>query len=350
MSSLSKDFSPKISVVLPVYNGEMYIEKAIESILNQSFTDFELIVLNDGSSDKTRGIIDKYSVDARVQIIHQENIGLIKTLNKGLSIAKGIFIARMDADDICHTNRFEVQFSRLITDDSLSVLGSSIRLIDEDGQFLRQIDYPKIEDIASFIKKGSPVAHPAIMMRLDHVMEVGGYREAFDCAEDYDLWYRLHDAGFKIDNCSEVLLDYRQTLSGISFSKNDKQTVVTRLVQLAHDMRMRKGKDQFDGSKAGDIDDLRRNVREYIETEELAKYELIWFGCYHLKYDALSQFDERFLNCSSELQKQTRSLYFLRRAYVNRINGSSISFFSDVVKSFVLSPNLVFNIFKSRLK
>jgi len=341
---------PRVSVILPVYNGEKHLAKAIESVLLQSFTDFELLILNDGSTDMTQDIIDSYSYDSRVRPIQHSNMGLIKTLNKGLGLANGQFVARMDADDICHAERLKVQYSKFLGDPNLSVLGSAISLIDEHDEFLRNIDYPKSSNIDSFIRKGSPVAHPAVMMKLKDIRDIGGYRDAFDSAEDYDLWYRLHDAGYKIDNCSEVLLNYRQTMSGISFSQSNKQAVITRIVQMAHDMRVLAGQDSFNHSKSASIVDLKAGLDRYIDTEEFAKYELIWFGVYHLNNENLTEVDTRFRQLTYELSLKAQALYFLKRAYVNRINKNYTRFLIDLTKSSVMSPRLILNIIRSRLK
>lgn len=324
--------------------------KAIESVLNQSFKDFELIILNDGSSDTTQNIIDSYSYDSRIRSIYHANMGLIKTLNKGLALSRASLVARMDADDICHPDRLNVQYSTFLGDESLSVLGSAIRLIDEEDEFIKNVNYPQSFEIKSFIGIGSPVAHPAVMMKIEDVRNVGGYRDAFESAEDYDLWYRLHDAGYKIDNCSELLLDYRQTKSGISFSQSGKQAVVTRIIQMAHEMRTSTGLDSFHGGEPVGIYDLKVALGRYIEAEELAKYELIWFGCYNLNIEHLKEFDTRLAQLSVEVSLKAQALYFLRRAYVNRTNQNYARFLFDLAKSSVLSPRLVFNIFRSRLK
>ncbi|MGF1750751.1 glycosyltransferase [Vibrio cionasavignyae] len=340
---------PKISVILPVYNGEKYLSQAIESVLSQSFCDFELIVLNDGSTDKTQDIIDSYCGDSRLKPVAHDNIGLVKTLNKGLELAKGKLVARMDADDICHAERFEVQYMKFSSDYSLSVLGSAIQLIDEDDERIRCVDYPRTEGIDSFIRKGSPVAHPAVMMKLEDIRSIGGYREAFDCAEDYDLWFRLHDAGYKIDNCPQVLMDYRQTQSGISFSQSSKQAVVTRLVKMAHDMRITEGKDSFDSTTTTSIDSLKIGLGKYIGIVEFARYELIWFKTYNISFEHMEDVNSRFNRCCKSLRPESKSLFLLKRSTVYFNSGYYTKFFLDFIRSFCFSPKMFFLQLKNRL-
>lgn len=230
--------SPEISVLMSVYNGERFLREAIDSVLNQSFRNFEFIIINDGSNDNSQNIINEYAkMDDRIRVHNQENEGLIASLNKGLEIAKSNLIARMDADDVCALDRFEKQFSYMSLHKNVGVLGGAITLIDDHGHIIRKSSYPFMgKDMDDFILRGSPVAHPAVMMRKDLVLGLGGYRKAYKSAEDYDLWLRLKEKT-NIDNLSDVLLFYRQHDDKISFKFAHQQALASVIARLAFRQR-----------------------------------------------------------------------------------------------------------------
>lgn len=222
---------PAASVLLPVYNAGNYLGKAIESVLTQSFTDFELLLLNDGSSDGSLEILERYSAkDTRCRVHSWPNRGLIATLNEGIRLAKAEIIFRMDADDICHPARFEKQMAYLDQHPECVALGSRVMLIDPDGQpimtFVDATTHDTI-DQAHFTGRGGAIPHPSAAMRKSVLTKLGGYREAFPHAEDIDLFLRLAEVG-QLANLPEVLLDYRQHLSSIGYKHRDVQMTSTR--------------------------------------------------------------------------------------------------------------------------
>lgn len=199
--------SPTISVLLPVYNAEKYIEEAINSILGQTYQNFELIILNDGSTDSSLTIINQYRDNTKVKIITQENRGLIYTLNKGIDLAQGQYIARMDADDIAHPERFKKQLSLFETNKRLGVCSASTENIGaETGITLRSADNDILKATLLF---WPPFAHPATMIKRSVLSENNiYYREEFKHCEDFDLWSQL--APFcEFSNVTEVMLKYR---------------------------------------------------------------------------------------------------------------------------------------------
>lgn len=208
-----------ISVILPVYNGEKYIADAVKSVLNQTFTDFELIVLNDGSTDTSLSIIEEFK-DKRIVVVNQENQGLARTLNNGLRIAKGKYIARMDADDICLPNRFEEQIKHLEENPEVKLLGSAVMLIDADGNDICvDVPYTGGEFLRVFmLKVGNPFKHPTIIASADVLRACGGFNELIGkYFEDYFLWSRIAD-NYKVDILPKVLLKYRITPGSIMSS------------------------------------------------------------------------------------------------------------------------------------
>lgn len=199
-----------ISVVLPAYNAELYLKEAIDSVLAQTFTDFELIIINDGSKDSTEKIILSYNDERIVYVKNEQNLGLIGTLNKGISLAKGKYIARMDADDLCFPERFEKQIKFLEGNPDYVICGTSAyrfeNTIDEGRAFNVPLDNESIRIRLFF---NSCFIHPSVMFRTkvvkdNHLI----FNEDFKYAEDYYFWIDLLKFG-KGFNFKEKLLYYR---------------------------------------------------------------------------------------------------------------------------------------------
>jgi GT2 family glycosyltransferase/predicted O-methyltransferase YrrM len=250
---------PRVSVILPVYDGEPFLTDAMESMLAQTFRDFELIAIDDGSRDASGDILDRFARrDSRVTALHQANAGMIAALNRGLALARGEFIARMDQDDVAHAERFARQVSFLDAQPDIAVVGSAVTLIDEAGKRIREIDYPATpEAVAKFLEIGAPLAHPAVMMRGDAVRAVGGYREAFRYAEDYDLWLRMAQR-YRLTNIPDRLLLYRQHQSKQSATYALEQRFATRMALAAARCRRAGKPDPSDGLSALTLQDIDR--------------------------------------------------------------------------------------------
>jgi len=217
---------PMISVLMPVFNGEKYLREAIESILNQTYGDFEFIILNDGSTDKTEEIIVSYDDPRIVYVKNEENLGIVGTLNKGISLAKGKYIARMDADDISLPNRFEKQIAFLEQHLECSVVFSTVLSVNSKGELLLMQWQDDRECIAEGeIKKALPkknvLAHPAAMARSE-VFKAYHYDGRSKHAEDYNLWLRLVSEGYRLCKVVEPLLKYRVSSDSITQISNQK--------------------------------------------------------------------------------------------------------------------------------
>ncbi|MBA7555263.1 Undecaprenyl-phosphate 4-deoxy-4-formamido-L-arabinose transferase [subsurface metagenome] len=157
--------NPYISVIMPCYNGAQYLREAIESILNQTFHDFEFVIINDGSTDASQEIIDSFN-DDRMLVIQQKNMGITKSLNKGLEMARGEYIARQDADDISFPDRFEKQVAYLDAHPEVAVLGGAIIRIDEKGNPLNKFVFPQShEKITKKLYKDNQIVHS--LLRID---------------------------------------------------------------------------------------------------------------------------------------------------------------------------------------
>ena len=202
--------APRVTVLMAVFNGERYVREAIESILGQTFGDFELLIVNDGSTDGTPAILDSYQ-DPRVRVIHNEhNLGLSRSLNKGFAHARGRYIARMDADDISERDRLEQQVAFLMRHPEVVVVGSWYRIVDHDGRQVGQRWVPCTDvEIRWTLEFCSPFAHSAVMIPR-HVLagEVGPYDESLVYAMDYDLWTRLAVRG-RLANLDRFLVRWR---------------------------------------------------------------------------------------------------------------------------------------------
>lgn len=203
---------PAISVIMSVYNGEAHLAEAVESVLSQTFRDFELVILDDGSTDRSLEIVRGYAAkDSRVRLITRENRGLIASLNQLIDEARAPLLARMDADDRCHPERLAKQQDFLAAHPACGVVGSWAHRMDGDGKVWPGYIYKfpiTSAEVRAAIGYESILAHPAVMYRRDVVRQAGGYRRAFKHVEDFDLWLRMADIT-EISNIPELLLTYR---------------------------------------------------------------------------------------------------------------------------------------------
>lgn len=234
---------------MSVYNGEAFLAAAVESILAQTFEDFEFLIVNDGSKDRSAAIIDGLaSRDSRIRPIHQENRGLIASLNRMISEARAPIIARMDGDDIALPERFSKQIAFLEAHAEVGVLGTNVYDMDEAGNNIPTVSaYPVSHaSIQAAFGSGPTLAHPSVMIRTDTVRAVGGYRPAYRHCEDYDLWLRLSTVT-QLANLPEKLLRYRRSSGQISVRYSVLQGVNAAIAWLAHQERQAGRPDPTDG-------------------------------------------------------------------------------------------------------
>lgn len=200
---------PLVSVLMPVYNGELYLQEAMESILDQTFREFEFIIINDGSTDYTGEIVQSYA-DPRIRCFENEqNMGVARSRNRALSLAQSPYIAVMDADDVSLPERLAKQVDFLDAHPEVGVLGSLVQVIDGDGNKSHTLRPPAEHGVLRWsLCFGGPIAHPTVMMRREVVERVGGYNSDLVTAEDYDLWRRLSGVT-RLFNLQDVLLYLR---------------------------------------------------------------------------------------------------------------------------------------------
>jgi GT2 family glycosyltransferase/radical SAM superfamily enzyme YgiQ (UPF0313 family)/SAM-dependent methyltransferase len=215
--------APQISVVMSVYNGAPYLEDAVNSILQQTYANFELIIVNDASTDATPEILQKFD-DCRIRVItNPRNLGLTKSLNKGIAAARGHYIARMDADDLSLPHRLERQRQFLEEHPDYALVGSSYYQIDENGQIRSLIRVLTADsDLRAGLRQQNWFGHGSVMMRREAFTQLDGYDEQFTYAQDYDLWLRLSEQ-FQVANLEEPLYCWRASSSCISQSKTQEQ-------------------------------------------------------------------------------------------------------------------------------
>ncbi|HMD83436.1 MAG TPA: glycosyltransferase [Terriglobia bacterium] len=224
--------TPTVSVVMSVFNGERFVAEAIESILKQTFRDFEFIIIDDGSTDGTADILVRFAkADPRLVVHHHSNQGQVPSLNIGCGLARGRYIARIDADDIALPERFERQVDYLEQNPQVALVGSSITNIDEMGSHLSTWPLPTgNEEIQKrlFELRDIPFCHVTLMFRTEVFRAVKGYRTAFAPAEDYDLWLRMAER-WQLANLPEPLVKVRRRSQSLSFT-SARQQVISRLV------------------------------------------------------------------------------------------------------------------------
>ena len=254
--------TPRISVAMSVYNNAPYLAHAIESILAQTLTDFEFLIVDDGSSDDSGAIIDRFAAsDARIRPIHQDNAGLIVSLNRIIAEARAPLIARMDGDDIALPERFARQIAYLDAHPDIGVLGTGCTCIDEDGKpsTYKFDNVITPDEVLEDLKNGPPLCHPSVIMRADAVRAVGGYHRAYKHCEDYDLWLRLSEH-VKMANLPDRLLLYRQSESQVSNRHAYVQKIGAAIAWEAHVERMAGRPDPTEGLDAlppmADLDTL----------------------------------------------------------------------------------------------
>ena len=238
MSRQGSQAGPLVSVVMGVYNSSESLKPTIQSILDQCYDEFELIIVDDGSTDSTADQLDEYAkLDNRLIILRQENKGLTSALILGCEAAQGEFIARIDAGDLAMAERLKRQVEFLEEHSGVVAVGTGVRRIGPLGEHLGDT----VEEISSsaftkrFLDEGIGLCHPSSMFRTSAYRAVGGYREHFRFAQDTDLWYRLVRQG-ELALINEALLQLRIEVGGISPLNSDRQHRLANLARQSYDL------------------------------------------------------------------------------------------------------------------
>lgn len=232
---------PRVSVHMPVYNAGRFLEPAVESIRAQTFTDFEFIIIDDGSTDSSGALLERIAADdRRIRLLRRENWGITRTRNQALALAVGEFFAVMDADDVALPERFARQVAYFDRHPECVALGTRVLLIDAEGAPIREMSEATTHeeiDAQHLAGLGGAITHPASMMRREALVAVGGYREQFQTAEDLDVFLRLAEVG-RVANLPDVLLHYRQHAASTCHSRQQRVRADNRTV-IAEALRRR---------------------------------------------------------------------------------------------------------------
>ena len=219
--------NPLISVIIPVYNAESYLGNSIDSIINQTYKKFELIIINDGSTDNSFEIVQSYKDKRIISLQNEKNIGNYSSRNKGIKLAKGKYIAIMDGDDIAYPNRLENQLKYLETNNEVIALGTNFITIPDHTESDLFINSEEIK--LSLLKGFYSLLHPSLMIRANYLIKMGGYDESYKYASDYDLICRLVLEG-KIENLSDRLMTYRN--HSLQISNNNRRDQLLNAFQI----------------------------------------------------------------------------------------------------------------------
>ena len=311
--------NPLVTVLMPVYNGEKYLKEAIESILNQTFRNFEFLIIDDGSTDNSVKIIQSFN-DLRIRLIRNEsNIGLIKTLNKGLKLSNGKYIARMDCDDVSLPKRLSAQVNFMEKHPEIGVCGSWVKIIGLEKKFINK--YPqKHEEARAYLLFNTPFAHPAVIIRKEILEKYKlEYDENYKHADDYEFWSRIINHT-KISNIPKVLLHYRIHHESVSKKYSSIQT------ENSNKIRLRLIKQLNIAPTNEELDIHRRFIRpDYLNPKDFISQLELWF------YKILSA------NETAMIYKQNSLAKIISNRWLNACaSNTSLGFW--IIKKFWQSP------------
>lgn len=266
---------PKLSVILPVYNGGRYLSATINSVLEQSLSDFELIIVNDASTDDSKNIIFSFN-DERIRYFeNSKNIGQIASVNKGINYSKSDMIARIDQDDIFLKEKLKVQYNFLKNNSDICIVGTWATIINSNDRIIKRMSSPTCNNkMVNTLLNSSPLFHPSIVIRKDALTKMGSYCEKYEFAEDYHLWCKLILSGYKIANIPDHLLMYRVHCAQSS-SKNSS-------IQFNNAITIR---NNFFSGINKDLFSSNRKILNDFNIKELSEIAYTCSDIYAQKYD-----------------------------------------------------------------
>jgi glycosyltransferase involved in cell wall biosynthesis len=305
---------PKISVIMAAHNEGNFLENSIESILNQSFSDFEIIIVDDCSTDSTPNILNKFQNDKRIIILkNTSNLGASISRNKALQKAKGKYIAIMDADDVSLPERLQKQYDFLEANPDIFLVGSGAQYINEKGEKMNTIRVPyNKKEISVLLPKKNVFIHSSILF---HNTGKYFYREKFFYSQDYELFLRLLSDGKKMVNIPDILIQYRIKENSISFSKRSEQFLLAEKAREFYWQRKNTGKDEYESfdpvaylkERMNDplnphvlVEEIKAHFKknDFLTTRELIRKYFSTFGYYniYLIYYVISFFPRNIVN------------------------------------------------------
>lgn len=321
---------PKISVVMSVYNGSNFLAQSIQAILEQTFRDFEFIIIDDASTDNTPDIIKKFAdQDLRIRAFRNEkNIGpagFIRNLNTGCKEAKGKYIARIDHDDISRKDRFQLQYDFLESNPDIFITGAALRKIDENGNDLGLMKAPINDlEIRKTMPKKISLYHPVIMFRKEFYQDF--YREKMRYCEDYDFYFRIMTDNLKMANLDECLLEYRILQNSLS---REQDKVIKNLFinqsKVFYEERLKKGKDSYDFFDPNNFLNIYENPSKelFAKAINVSKkyYDFIGFQKLMSKYKNLYGSDIFYIK-NALLLTCGESMFYKYSKLINKLSSS----------------------------
>ena len=243
--------APLVSVVMTVYNTAPYLVEALDSVLNQTFTDYEFVIIDDGSTDRCPEILAEYAArHPRIRYVSRPHRGIVGAANEGIELARGRYVARMDSDDISVPHRLATQVEYMEAHPECVLLGSRVMLMDPYGSPVAEsghkLSHEEIDRELLTAEGGWALVHPSTMIRLDALRAVGGYRGWANTSEDHDLYLRLAEVG-RVANLDEVLLWYRRHYKSVTHTQYNQQLAVKE--GIIRDAYARRGKSMPAGWK-----------------------------------------------------------------------------------------------------
>jgi Glycosyl transferase family 2 len=333
---------PRVSVVMPVFDGATYLTEAVESILGQTFADWELVTVDDGSGDDSPEILARYAAaDSRIRVLRNEtNMGVSATLNRGWREARGEYIARLDADDVALPDRFARQVEFLDAHPTVAVVGSAATYIDEAGRRLARARVPTTpRAIRSLLPRHNCFIHPSVLLRRAALEDAGGYR--LDHVEDYDLWLRLSEH-FDLANLGEPLVLYRLHPDQTSVRMLEEQARRALTVRVAARERRAGRPDPLSGMTELTPDLVNRLGLTSSEIEKVVETELLFVASFLADLGRESEARELLSDASERLgPRVSRALaaaMSLRRAEGCWASGHILTAFRQVLLALWLEP------------
>lgn len=348
--------APLVSVVMSVYNGERYLHEALDSILAQSLSGFEFLIVDDGSSDGSGAILREYAGrDTRIRVLSQENRGLTAALNRGCAEARGTYIARMDADDIAEPERFAAQAAYLADHPAVGAVGGQVRYINAAGTAWATSTVAVSDaEIRRNLLGGSPMYHPAVMMSRAAFEATGGYRELVVDAEDYDLWLRMADR-FALANLPQIVLRYRVHANQVSVRKCRRQALGSLAARAAAVARWRGEPDPLD--TLGRIDEASLALLGVAQNERRSGVVRALVCCIDYMVDAgegivaLDKLEEAAVDLEWEgVDPWVEADYWLVRSKLHRSQGNQGSALVDFSRALRVRPQILGRPFKPFLR